>query len=262
MVLTDEGEGVPLEQILRRSTPVEGILVPLGRLVSVERRTLPGYVEHYQGNRAVSISISSSGGNLAGLSSDVTSTAGASLAAVPVTLRTGPEVEEMDRTTRSLLLAALLAAGLVYVLMAAQFESFKGPFVIMFTVPLGLVGVVAALAVTGQSWNALSGIGVVILSGIVVNDGILLVERIRQLREDGLGLEPAIVQAGRDRLRPVLMTSVTTILGLLPMALGIGTGGTLRQPLAIAVIGGMTVATLLTLFLVPAIYKLMSAREG
>jgi HAE1 family hydrophobic/amphiphilic exporter-1 len=262
MVLSDEGEGVSLEQILQRSTPVAGILVPLERLVSVERRQLPGYVEHYQGNRAVSISISSSGGNLAGLSSDVTSTAGVSLSGVPVTLRTGPEVEEMDRTTRSLLLAALLAAGLVYVLMAAQFESFKGPFVIMFTVPLGLVGVVAALALTGQSWNALSGIGVVILSGIVVNDGILLVERIRQIRAEGVPLEEAIVQAGRDRLRPVLMTSVTTILGLLPMAVGIGTGGTLRQPLAIAVIGGMTVATVLTLFLVPAIYKLMSAREG
>jgi HAE1 family hydrophobic/amphiphilic exporter-1 len=231
-------------------------------MVDVERRQLPGYVEHYQGNRAVSLTISSSSGNLSGLSSRVADEASSMEQPVPMTLRTGPEIEEMQRTTRGLLLAALLAAGLVYVLMAAQFESFKGPFVIMFTVPLGLIGVVLALALTGQSWNALYGIGVVILSGIVVNDGILLVERINQLRRAGSDLPEAIVQAGRDRFRPVLMTSATTVLGLLPMAIGIGTGGTLRQPLAIAVIGGMTVATILTLVVVPAAFKLLAGRNG
>ncbi len=261
LVLSDSGEGIPLEDALSRATAVSGILVPLDRLVDVERRQLPGYVEHYQGNRAVSLSISSSSGNLAGLSSRVSAEVETLEQPVPVTLRTGPEIEEMERTTRGLLLAALLAAALVYVLMAAQFESFKGPFVIMFTVPMGLIGVVLALALTGQSWNALSGIGVVILSGIVVNDGILLVERINQLRREGLSLEEAIVGAGRDRFRPVLMTSATTILGLLPMAVGFGTGGTLRQPLAIAVIGGMTVATILTLIVVPAVFKLLSGRD-
>lgn len=258
MVLSDEGEGVALDRALLHAMPVAGTLVPLGRLVSVERRQLPGFVEHYQGNRAVSISISSSGSNLAGLSGRIAGEAGASLSGTPVTLRSGPEIEEMDRATRSLLLAGLLAAGLVYVLMAAQFESFRGPFVIMFTVPLGVVGVVLSLALTGQSWNVLSGIGVVIMSGIVVNDGILLVERIGQLRREGLALEDAVVGAGRDRFRPVLMTSATTVLGLLPMALGMGTGGTLRQPLAIAVIGGMSVATVLTLVLVPAVFRLLS----
>ncbi len=258
MVLSDSGEGVALDRALDRSIPLSGILVPLERLVTVERRQLPGFVEHYQGNRAISLSISSSGGNLAGLSSRVGSTADSLLSAAPVTLRTGPEIEEMERTTRSLILAALLAAGLVYVLMAAQFESFKGPFVIMFTVPLGLIGVVAALLLTGQSLNALSGIGVVILSGIVVNDGILLVERINQLRREGLETSEAVIAAGRDRFRPVLMTSATTVLGLLPMALGLGTGGALRQPLAIAVIGGMTVATILTLLVVPAVFMLLS----
>lgn len=133
---------------------------------------------------------------------------------------------------------------------------------IMFTVPLGLVGVVLALALTGQSWNVLSGIGVVILSGIVVNDGILLVERIGQLRREGLDLEEAVVGAGRDRFRPVMMTSATTILGLLPMAIGVGTGGTLRQPLAVAVIGGMFVATLLTLVVVPAVFCLLGRRTA
>lgn len=262
LVLSDTGEGIPLEDALARATDAGGILVPLGRLVDVERRQLPGYVEHYQGNRAVSLSISSSSGNLAGLSGRASADAAGLGGQAPVTLRTGPEVEEMDRTSRGLLLAAILAAALVYVLMAAQFESFKGPFVIMFTVPLGLIGVVLALLLTGQGWNALSGIGVVILSGIVVNDGILLVERIGQLRREGLEPADAVVGAGRDRLRPVLMTSTTTILGLLPMAVGLGTGGTLRQPLAVAVIGGMTAATLLTLVVVPAAFKLIYGRGG
>lgn len=261
LVLSDRGEGIPLDDALSRAMDAAGILVPLDRLVNIERRQLPGYIEHYQGNRAVSLSINSASGNLAALSARASRDAAELDRPVPATLRTGPEVEEMDRTSRGLALAALLAAALVYVLMAAQFESFKGPFVIMFTVPLGLIGVILALALTGQGWNALSGIGVVILSGIVVNDGILLVERINQLRRDGQPLEEAIVGAGRDRLRPVLMTSTTTILGLLPMAVGFGTGGTLRQPLAIAVIGGMTVATLLTLVVVPAVFKLMYGRE-
>lgn len=262
LVLADSGEGVPLARALDRSVEVDGTLIPLSRLFSTERRVLPGYVEHYQGNRAVSLEIFSSGGNLAGLSARVAALAAPLVEGSDMTLRTGPEVEEMERSTSSLLLAAILAAALVYVLMAAQFESFKGPFVIMFTVPMGLVGVVAALAVTGQGWNALSGIGVVVLSGIVVNDGILLVERIGQLRARGAPLESAVVQAGRDRFRPVLMTSATTILGMLPMAVGIGTGGTLRQPLAIAVIGGMTTATILTLVLIPALFRMAAGRRG
>ena len=133
---------------------------------------------------------------------------------------------------------------------------------IMFTVPLGVIGVVLGLALFGQSWNALSGIGLVVLCGIVVNDGILLVERIGQLRQEGLDRNNAIIQAGRDRFRPVLMTTVTTVLGLTPMAIGFGSGASLRQPLAIAVIGGITVATALTLVVVPILYRLLSSRRG
>jgi len=191
----------------------------------------------------------------------VESAADSLLAGQPVKLRAGPEIEEMERTVSDLILAGLLAVGLVYVLLAVQFESFREPFVIMFTVPLGIIGVVAALALFGQSWNALSGIGLVILSGIVVNDGILLVERIGQLRRKDMDIGEAIVQAGRDRFRPVIMTTSTTVLGLLPMALGFGTGASLRQPLAIAVIGGIIVATVLTLVVVPVMYRILS-RSG
>lgn len=257
LLLAGDGEGIDLRKLLGTSIPVGGSLIPLSRFVSVERRNPPGFIEHYQGNRAVSLRIFSSGADLAGLAARLESHAASSGLERGVRLRTGPEVDEMRRAASGLLLAALLAIGLVYVLMAVQFESLRNPFVVMFTVPMGITGVVAALAVCGQSWNALSGIGLVILSGIVVNDGILLVERISQLRREGMPRDEAIVQAGRDRFRPVLMTAATTVLGLLPMAFASGTGGTLRQPLAIAVIGGITVATVLTLVLVPILYRIL-----
>ncbi|HOP25601.1 MAG TPA: efflux RND transporter permease subunit [Candidatus Sabulitectum sp.] len=261
MLLTGSGEGIPLDSLLSRSVGVQGRLLQVDRLVSTFVRQTPGFIEHYQGNRAVGITIQSSGTNMAGTAQSMERMADSLLASQPVKLRTGPEIEEMDRTASSLILAAILAVALVYVLLAVQFESFVEPFIIMITVPLGVIGVVLGLALFGQSWNALSGIGLVILSGIVVNDGILLVERISQLRREGLPVLQAVIDAGRDRFRPVLMTTVTTVLGLLPMAIGLGEGASLRQPLAIAVISGITVATVLTLVIVPVLYTLL-VRDG
>lgn len=260
VVLADKGQGIRLDSLLSRAVPFQGGLVQLSRLVSSSVRDTPGFIEHYQGNRAVAVSITGGGTNLAGTSERVRRLFDDVLEGSPVRLRIGPEIEEMDRTVSSLLLAAVLAVALVYVLLAVQFENFIEPFIIMFTVPLGVIGVVLGLALTGQSWNALSGIGLVILAGIVVNDGILLVERISQLRREGQATRDAILGAGRDRFRPVLMTTATTVLGLLPMALGIGTGAALRKPLAVAVIGGIMVATLLTLVVVPVLYSVL--REG
>ncbi len=261
MLLTGSGEGIPLDSLLSRSVGVQGRLLQVDRLVSTFVRQTPGFIEHYQGNRAVGITIQSSGTNMAGTAQSMERMADSLLASQPVKLKTGPEIEEMDRTASSLILAAILAVALVYVLLAVQFESFVEPFIIMITVPLGVIGVVLGLALFGQSWNALSGIGLVILSGIVVNDGILLVERISQLRREGLPVLQAVIDAGRDRFRPVLMTTVTTVLGLLPMAIGLGEGASLRQPLAIAVISGITVATVLTLVIVPVLYTLL-VRDG
>lgn len=261
VLLADLGEGISMDSLLSRSIPTGQGLLPLRRVARPYRQQTPGFIEHNQGNRAVGVRVQGSGSNLARISMDVAAAADSLLREVPVQLRQGDEIEEMDRTTSSLILAALLAVGLVYVLLATQFESFREPFVIMFTVPMGIIGVVAGLALFGQSWNALSGIGLVVLSGIVVNDGILLVERIGQLRGEGMPRHDAIIQAGRDRFRPVLMTTATTVLGLLPMAIGFGSGSSLRQPLAIAVIGGITVATALTLVLVPVLYKVLSGKR-
>lgn len=169
----------------------------------------------------------------------------------------GGENEEMRRSFRDLSFAFALALILVYMILAAQFESFVHPFTILMAVPLALVGAIAALAITGQGLNTMSLIGVVILVGIVVNDAIVKVDFINQMRASGMVLREAIMEAGRVRLRPILMTTVTTVLGLFPMALGIGRGADLRAPLAIAVIGGLIVATLLTLIVVPVVYAVI-----
>jgi HAE1 family hydrophobic/amphiphilic exporter-1 len=167
----------------------------------------------------------------------------------------GGENEEMRRSFRDLAFAFGLALILVYMILAAQFESFVHPFTILISVPLALVGAVLALIATRQGLNTMSLIGGVILVGIVVNDAIVKVDFINLAKTRGLDLRAAILEAGRVRLRPIIMTTVTTVLGLTPMALGIGRGSDLRAPLAIAVIGGLVVATALTLIVVPVVYQ-------
>jgi HAE1 family hydrophobic/amphiphilic exporter-1 len=168
--------------------------------------------------------------------------------------------EELRVSFASLRLALILAIFMVYVVMAVQFESLRYPFVILLAIPLGIIGVVVALWITGTSISALALIGAVMLAGIVVNNAIVLVDAINRRRHDGEALESAIVAAGRERLRPILMTTATTVLALLPMALGLGAGDELRRPLAITVIGGLSMATLLTLVVIPCLYRAL-ARE-
>jgi HAE1 family hydrophobic/amphiphilic exporter-1 len=168
--------------------------------------------------------------------------------------------EERQRSFRSLLLALGLALFLVYLVMASQFESLLHPFVILFTVPLGAIGVVAALLLAGQPVNVVVMIGIVMLGGIVVNNAIVLVDAVNQIRAEGVAKRQALVLAGRRRLRPILMTTGTTVLGLLPMALGIGEGAELRAPLAITVIGGLVAATALTLVVIPVVYLVLDRR--
>jgi HAE1 family hydrophobic/amphiphilic exporter-1 len=143
--------------------------------------------------------------------------------------------------------------------MASQFESLIHPFVILMAVPLGAVGVVAALLATANSISVLVLIGAIMLAGIVVNNAIVLVDAVNRRRREGQELDEALVGAGSERLRPILMTTATTVLALLPMALGLGAGDELRAPLAITVIGGLTVATFLTLLVIPCLYRVIGA---
>lgn len=174
-----------------------------------------------------------------------------------VTLEVAGQNEEMERSYRSLLFALGLAVFLVYLVMASQFESLLHPFVILFSIPLSLVGVVLALMITGSQLSVLVFIGIIMLAGIVVNNAIVLVDLVNQLREQGYERERAVIEAGRARLRPILMTMLTTVLGLLPLAIGIGSGSEVRAPMAITVIGGLLLSTLLTLVVVPVMYTVL-----
>jgi HAE1 family hydrophobic/amphiphilic exporter-1 len=164
---------------------------------------------------------------------------------------------EMQASFNSMLFTLAMAVFLVYLVMASQFESLVHPFVILFTIPLALVGAAWALWLTGTTVSVVAFIGVIMLAGIVVNNAIVLVDLINQLRRAGQEVNAAILEAGRARLRPILMTTSTTVLGLLPMALGFGEGAEVRAPMAVAVIGGLVVSTLLTLVVIPVVYSLL-----
>jgi HAE1 family hydrophobic/amphiphilic exporter-1 len=169
----------------------------------------------------------------------------------------GEELEEQARSFKQLQLVLILAVLLVYAVMASQYESLRDPFIIMFSVPVAAIGVVLSLLLTGTSFSMQAYIGIIMLAGIVVSNAILLVDYINTLRRrDGMPLREAVELGGRTRLRPILMTSIATMLGLVPMAIGIGEGGELQAPLARVVIGGLLTSTLVTLVLVPAVYTL------
>jgi HAE1 family hydrophobic/amphiphilic exporter-1 len=177
-----------------------------------------------------------------------------------LSMRITGQSEEMEASFRSLLFALALAVFLVYLVMAAQFESLLHPFVILFSIPLAAVGVALALWLTDTQLSVIVFIGLIMLAGIVVNNAIVLVDLINQLREAGLERIAAISEAARLRLRPIMMTTLTTVLGLLPMALGLGEGAEMRTPMAVTVIGGLLTSTLLTLVVVPVMYALLDRR--
>jgi HAE1 family hydrophobic/amphiphilic exporter-1 len=177
-----------------------------------------------------------------------------------ITAMVSGQSEEMQDSFRSMQFALALAVFLVYLVMASQFESLIHPLVILFTIPLALVGAVLALFITGTTVNVVAFIGVIMLAGIVVNNAIVLIDLINQLREQGKERLEAILEAGSARLRPILMTSLTTTLGLLPMAMGFGEGSEVRTPMAVTVIGGLTVSTFLTLLVIPVVYSLMDRK--
>jgi HAE1 family hydrophobic/amphiphilic exporter-1 len=168
------------------------------------------------------------------------------------------EQQRMKESFKSLAFALILAFILVYMIMAAEFESLWQPFLIMFTVPLSLIGVAFSLLITHTSLSVVAYLGIIMLGGIAVNNGIVLIEFVNSLRKEGYSAYEAAIEASKTRLRPILMTSLTTILGLLPLALGMGEGAELQAPLALTVMGGLTSATFLTLVFIPALYIIVA----
>jgi len=177
-----------------------------------------------------------------------------------LSMRITGQSEEMEASFNSLWFALALAVFLVYLVMASQFESLLHPFVILFSIPLAAIGVALALRLTNTSLSVIVFIGLIMLAGIVVNNAIVLVDLINQLRQQGMERMSAIREAARLRLRPIMMTTLTTVLGLLPMALGLGEGAEMRTPMAVTVIGGLLTSTLLTLVVVPVMYSLLDRR--
>ncbi len=167
------------------------------------------------------------------------------------------EEEKRQESMHSLLFALLLSVVLVYMVMASQFESLLHPFTILLTIPLAVVGAVLLFFITGTTINMMGVIGIVMLGGIAVNNSIILVDRINQLSQAGMELTDAIVEAGQQRIRPIIMTTLTTILAMLPMTFGFGEGASLRSPMAIAVIGGLITSTLMSLMVIPCVYYVL-----
>ena len=168
--------------------------------------------------------------------------------------------QQMQESFRSLLFVLILAVALVYMVLASQFENLLHPLIIMFSVPFCIIGLVAALVVTGTTFSMMSFIGAILLVGIVVNNAIVLIDYMNRLQERGLSVREAIIRGGKTRLKPILMTSFTTIFGLLPMAIGVGAGSELRAPLGRAVVGGLLTSSFVTLILIPTLYWLVESR--
>jgi len=176
-------------------------------------------------------------------------------------LVTGEE-EKRQESVNNLAFALMLSIVLVYMVLASQFESLIHPFTILLTIPLAVVGTILIFFIMGKTLNIMAIIGVIMLAGIAVNDSIILVDRINQLIRDGVNRKDAIIQAGQQRIRPIIMTSLTTVLALLPLTIGFGESASLRSPMALAVIGGLTTSTLLTLVVIPCVYDILDRFKG
>jgi HAE1 family hydrophobic/amphiphilic exporter-1 len=233
------------------------------RLLSVADERLPrrpAQIHRIQQQRAAVVSANLSGRSLGSVARDIEKLLAEDPPPPGITAELSGQNREMQVSFASLRFALALAVFLVYLVMAATFESFLHPFIVLFSVPLAAIGVVLGLVVTGTPVSVIVLIGTVMLVGIVVNNAIVLIDAINRLRRAGLAKRDAVVRAGHLRLRPILMTTATTVLGLVPMAIAWGEGAELRSPLAITVAFGLTLSTLLTLVVIPSIYMLVPSR--
>ncbi len=229
--------------------------IPLRNLVRIITGTGPLAIEHKNSERIVSITANAVGQSAGRLAEKVGKAISPIIPPPGFTIKLSGSYEEMVKSFRDLSFAIVLAIVLVFMVMAGQFESFRDPFIILFTIPLAAIGVLWMLFITGTTLSLISGVGMLVLVGVVVNNGIVYIDYVNQLRrKKSMSLEEAVKYGGEIRLRPILMTALTTIFGLLPLALKIGEGAELWSPLGRAVIGGMVISTFLTLIFIPILY--------
>jgi len=234
---------------------------PLQSVGDIEPINTPTEVDHYQLQRVIDVYVMPSTEALGGVNSEVNDIV--NHVQLPENMRVSVlgSVVGMQESFKRFSIGLLLSIVLVYLILMSQFKSFVDPVIILMAIPPGLAGVVLTLWLTGSTFNIMSLMGVIMMTGIVVSNSILIVEFARQLRQEGYSLQQALVRACKIRLRPILMTSLATLLGMLPMALGIETGSEQYAPLARAVIGGLAVSVVVTVFLVPAFYLIIHGKE-
>jgi HAE1 family hydrophobic/amphiphilic exporter-1 len=256
-VRLDENTRKDLDQVLQDAVQVgNGKSVALASFLSIkEERPVRELVRKNQ-NRMVTVSADVEGRSLDKVWDEANAIGQKLVEGKTVSLIQSGERSDRNKSFRDLGWALLLAVVLVYMILAAQFESFLDPLLIAAILPIGLAGAFLAIGISGNSLNMLSIIGVVALIGIAVNDAIVKVDTIQRLRDEGMDGYDAIMRASSLRLRPIIMTSVTTVLGMLPMAIGLGSGEQLQRPLAVTIIGGLTLTTALTLFYTPLLYQM------
>ncbi len=243
--------------------PQRGVPIRLASIADVLVDRGPSEVRRIRSQRAAVVSANLSGRDLTTVSSEIRAELQRLRGVLPgdMTIELGGQNEELSTSYNSLLFALVLAVFLVYLVMASEFESFLHPLIILFSVPFGLVGVVLALTLTRTTISVMVLLGVIILIGIVVNNAIVLIDYTNRLRTEGYSKREALKLAGEVRMRPILMTMLTSVLGLVPMAVGWGDGAEIRSPMAITVIGGLAFSTVLTLIFIPVIYEALDRKR-
>jgi len=236
-----------------------GHAIKLREVGTIVEEFAPPTIERENRQRVISVDVTLAGAAM----SDVTAPIQEMIAQLDIPddiyIEIGGSFEDMQETMQDMMTLLLLIVILVYIVMATQFESFRMPFIIMFSLPFAFTGVFLALWLTGTSMSVIAMIGAIMLVGIVVKNGIVMVDFTNLLRERGMALNQSVIAAGKSRLRPVLMTSLTTILGMVPLAIGSGEGSEIWKPMGIAVIGGLTFSTILTLVVIPVMYSLFGS---
>ncbi|MCC6139578.1 MAG: efflux RND transporter permease subunit [Nitrospira sp.] len=243
-----------LENILLTTKAGQPVL--LKNVASLKLNAGPVKIDRKYFQRVVHITANPTTRPLGAIADDLETAFAALQLPTGFTIKLAGQIQQQRETFQGLQFATVLALALVYMVMAAQFKSLIDPFIIMFSVPMGFPGVILILFLTNTTLSTTSMMGIIMMLGIVVSNGVLLVDYTNVLRRKGYALSDAVITASRTRLRPILMTSLATVFGLLPMAIGWGTGGETNAPLARAVVGGLSVSTLLTLFLVPTMYMI------
>lgn len=258
LVRLQETDRIDLAQLrqIPLTTP-SGMVIPAGSVVNLQRREGPSQIQRKNQQRILTVSAALQKRDLGSTVRDLD----AELRKIDLpdgySFNFGSEYEEQEEAFQQMLIAIILGTTLVYMVMAAQFESLRDPFIILFSIPLAATGVVLILLLTNTSVTIQALLGMVVLVGIVVNNAIVLVDYANQLRRDhGMPIYESVMNAGEDRLRPIIMTTATTVLGLVPMAIGIGEGAELQAPLARVIIGGLTASTMITLVLIPVLYMI------